>query len=324
MATETKDSGAPRGRHGRLWSVLSVVAILASLYFVGAFVLRHWEEVRHVPTGLDPLAVGIYLAGTAAYFVYQGLLWKMMYASHGYPIATRRVLTMYVSAILLAYVPGKVGASLGVAAQARAALVPAPVSVYLFFRAQLLFLFAGVMAAVTASFFVPGDAWFPAPFRLGAALAIVAVLAATIASRTALQRGFAALIRLVRLEGTIVPVGRTVWLRDLGLLYASWFLYGGAFWWLVKGCGGDVAAPLPYAQVSLVLTMSYLGAYLAVFVPAGLGILEATLIVGLDRFLEAGAAVWVAIGHRILTVLLSVFLLLALLAVGKLSRRRAR
>jgi glycosyltransferase 2 family protein len=324
MGTETTDTSPPRGRHGRLWSVFSVVAILVSLYFVGSFVQRHWEEVRRVPSGLDPLAVGIYLTGTGAYFLYQGLVWKMMYASHGYAIGTRRVLTMYLSAILLAYVPGKVGASLGVAAQARAALVPAPVSVYLFFRAQLLFLFAGLMASVTVSFFVPGDVWLPAPIRLGAAIAIVVVLAAAIVSRTAMQRGFAALIRLARLEGTIVPVGRAVWLRDLGLLYASWFLYGGAFWWLVKGCGGDVAAPLPFAQVSLVLTMSYLGAYLAVFVPAGLGILEATLIVGLDRFLEAGAAVWVAIGHRVLTVLLSVALLLALLAVGRLTRRRTR
>jgi uncharacterized membrane protein YbhN (UPF0104 family) len=299
--------------------VLATLAIGLSVVFVAAFVRRHWQEVTRVPANIDAPALAAYLALTAAYFTYQGLVWWLMYRSHGHDIGPRRALALYLSAILLAYVPGKVAAAVGIAALARENQVPVPVSVYLFVRSQLMFLFLGVAAAAVISLFLPPDIPVPMSVRATSAIVIVVAIGIAIASRGLLRRGLTWVLRLARADAAIISVSRGVWLRDAVLLLASWFLHGTAFWWLVRACAPATVEP-SWSLVTVTLIVSYVGAFLAVFVPAGLGVLEAELIFGLGRLLEPGAAVWVAVGHR----LLSLAVVAVMFGVLTLTSRRPR
>jgi hypothetical protein len=83
---------------------------------------------------------------------------------------------------------------------------------------------------------------------------------------------------------------------------ATWFLVGSAFAWLLFASeGGDA---IPYWTVVGAYAASYLGGYVAIFAPSGLGVSEGIMAYILSSHLSAERTLSVAVSFRLIHTLI--------------------
>jgi hypothetical protein len=121
---------------------------------------------------------------------------------------------------------------------------------------------------------------------------IFLVLTTVPAAARPLERAW---FRIAGSEGDNPILSRGFGLRWTTLYVLNWSLYAVAFWLLFLGLEGWA----PFLYVGPAFAAAYVGGYLALFAPAGLGVREGLLAAFLAPVLRPEAALAVAVAARI-------------------------
>jgi hypothetical protein len=299
-------------RRGAWRRAAEVAAGLALLYFVGAYLLRHWGEIRSYPWRIAAAP----LAGSAAlYAVALGVgcwIWLVILRAMGERLAAREAPFVYFVPALARYIPGKVWqvSSMFYLAQRRGvdALHALAASVLL----QLLVVALGTLVFVAL---LPTQA----VAVTGPRGEILVVAAALVLVVLYLSPAFDHLYeRLLHLFKRPLPSARLgvplKLLLGLGALFL-WLLWGGSLWLFLKATIGS--AP-PFVATIGIGAAGYIGGFLAFFSPGGLGVRESLYAVLLAPWLPAPVALAAALLNRVVLTLVEVLLtLLAAVVSGR-------
>lgn len=304
------------GAPGRRSWVRRLVRALFLLVAVGAgtwFVVSRWDEVRAALAEVSLLGfVGSCLAGTAAGFLPM-LAWRRLLADLGSPLPVAPAARVYFLSQLGKYVPGSIWTVVAQIDLARELKVPARRSAAGALLVLAISLLGGVLCAViTLPFAVPdllATYWWvllAVPLLLGMLHPKVVHWWSGLAGRLTGRGGD--------------PVDLTY--AGLGVALAwtmlSWLLFGVHLYLLTPALSeGGFSAFLLCAGL---YGLAWTAGFLAIVVPAGAGIREAVLVLGLAPYLPAGGALVVALLSRVVATIVDA----SLAGIGVLMARFGR
>jgi len=298
----------PIWRWGR--RVLGAVLTVACFAFIGKFLVDNSAGFLELPPRIDPMKATAYLAFYFAYMAFQSYVWTLMFSGYGVRLSLRDACVIYGATNFLAYLPGRVASAIGFGLMARDLQISGTLSVFVFVRAQLLFLAAGCVAVGAALLVAPGELGGHIPSWAGVPIAVT-ILAILGGLHPRVLRPILRLVERV----TRRPIGQ--WpltpgqmLRDFALLLASWGIICTAYWLLIGSAAGAAAWPGLF-DVAVIFIFSNIVGTLAVFVPAGLGVRELNLVIGIGLLTQPSIAAWAALAHRVVGIVLSFVLYVA-------------
>lgn len=307
----------------RAWMIVQAVLLVATLAWAARALASRWDELRasaattHVQWTWVLLASAIVL-GTYAMLIQS---WRMLLSGWGSTLPFKSAARIWTIANLGRYVPGKVwsigalgilakreGVS-GIAATGAAILgtllnIGAGIGIMSLSGTRVLGVFKPWLQTVATAFSIA--------FVIGTLL--LPRLLPPVLDRLARWRGLPP-------QDRHLPA-RTLWLAT-GINALSWVMYGVAFAAFSKGVAPQVVASIPLFIV--IWTSSYVGGYLVLYAPGGIGAREAVLIGGLVALglATTGDAALLSLASRLwLTVLEILPGLLALLISPIGSRLR--
>lgn len=283
----------------RLGEALALVAVV---YFVGAYLLRHAREVRSHRWSFEAAE----LAGATTLVVIAlvgfGVLWARLLAASGERVSVRTAVPVWFLSNLARYAPGKVWQISGMAYLARRRGLRA-------FHAVGASVLLQVLVVATGALLVGGllpremSALYGWPAE--AALLAGGLLVAAFFLSPLFDRSVAALAH--RLGGspgeTRLPLRRKI-AFGAGTA-AAWVAYGLGFWLFLRGSVGH--APPPEVACGI-FAAGYLAGFMAFFTPGGLGVREGAFVVLLQPYLSAPVALAAALLSRVWLTLLEVVL----------------
>jgi uncharacterized membrane protein YbhN (UPF0104 family) len=254
---------------------------------------------------LSPLALTASVVVLALGYGVSASLWGAMVREMGGPTLPRRTtVPLFLVANLGRYVPGKVLQIAGLTWLARRHGVPAPVAAGAAVLGQGVALLGATIVGL-AAFFSPA---LDPGLRLWGWLGLGAVALFLMGS------GIPAVADRIRstwfrLAGSAPPApssrpgtDRGFGVRWTFLYTLNWSLYAVAFWLLFLGLVGWQ----PFLFVGPAFAAAYVGGYLALFAPAGLGIREGLLAAFLAPVLAPQAALALALAARLWTTAVEV------------------
>lgn len=276
------------------------------------------DQVRAALADVTPGALAASLALALLGSVASMLAWRALLADLGSPLAPVVAGRVFFLAQLGKYIPGSVWTLLAQVELSRDLRVPPPRSGAAAVLSVAVTVLSGVLvAAATAPALVPDLVerfWW---VLLAVPLLLALLHPSVIAWWTSL------LLRLARRP--TADVGRPGYrglLVALVWMLVAWALFGLHCWVLVEDAGSDTAAGLTgVAEVTGVFALAWLAGAVA-FVPAGAGVREGVLVLGLSPVLTTGGAIVVALLSRL--VLTAADLVLAGAAVALERSRRPR
>lgn len=296
--TAPRDGEGGREGAGEWWrKLLGAVLAAAASVFVALYLRRNWASLNEYSWHLDPLAGGASVALLLASLVWGVQLWRMVVRRMGgTPPGLLALSRVWFLSSLARYVPGKIWQLVGAAGLVDRERMSGPLT-----GASLLVHMGFVLAAacLTAVLLSPVE-------RLGRGWAEWAVPALTaVALVLALHpRPLSALLGWVAdWSGWSEIHWGGGWADGLALLAGgllSWLLQGAAFWLFASSLTSVDPSALP-AMVGI-NALAFVGGYVTLVVPAGLGVREAILTVLLAGLLPPGPAAVVAVGSRLWTV----------------------
>lgn len=313
------EQGRARGRRwiGHLVKVALVVVVTWALYRAIGLNLSELRrlDLASLRPGAAPLAGSA--VGLIAVYLLHALLWRRIAGDLvGVRLPIGTAFRVYFLANLGRYLPGRIWQVAGMAVLARRAGIPATGAIAASALAQLSFLCTGALFLTLLM-----------PVLFGIGPAIVAGVAAfglmgALYWSTGTEGGRRVRARLGERFGPTVaaaldalgrvrPGDAAIWL----LGYAtSWVLMGGAFALFtiafVPSAAGEVR------HLAATMAAGYLGGYLAIFAPAGVGVREGVLGLLLSEVIPAQAALVVSIASRIWFTVTELMVLLVIPFLG--------
>ncbi|HSG49262.1 MAG TPA: lysylphosphatidylglycerol synthase domain-containing protein [Longimicrobiales bacterium] len=325
--------------------VAKVVLTVAVTVFIARRVGVDLQELASLDLtrwSLRPLPLIASVVALALGYAWSASLWGRMVHELGGPrLPARTTVPLFLVANLGRYVPGKLLQIAGLTLLARGRGVPAGVAAGAAVLGQGVALLGATVVGVSAflSPALPGSIRIWGWVGLGAVLAFVALTSVPgpAARLEALVFRLTAAARRFRSSGpgSSTPLGgmppapdpgespalprlsRSFGLRWTALYAMNWGLYATAFWLLFLGLEGF----LPFLYVAPAFAAAYVGGYLALFAPAGLGVREGLLVALLLPVLEAEPALALAVVARLWTTVVEV-IPAALMAPGVLRGPR--
>lgn len=299
---------------------LAVTAII--LWFVGLRLVELWKKFRGTATAVHPRWEWIALSCVAVLLAYLVLIetWRRMVVHWGERLGFGDAAAVWFVSALVRYVPFNVVVQLGAFAElARRRQVSPAVAAGAAVINTVVNLATGFVVALLAGWgamnrLSHGNA------RLGVAVAVV-LLAGLLALPSLMPRLLEFLRRVTGRPLAIGSLPRTAVYQSLVGNVAAWALYGLAFQAFVRGVTGDArGTPIDYIAV---WASSYVIGYLALALPAGVGVREiaqadALTILGLVATVGQGAVV--AITARLWMTLLEIVPALVYLLRGTRAR----
>jgi hypothetical protein len=286
----------------KAFHLLRFAAVVAVFILIGRQIYSDWGSLAMRPPHFvfDTVA-GALVAGLAGFAALVGI-WLLLLRRGGYlnrPFFLFFV-RIWLQTYLLRYIPGKVAT---IAERLRLSAkvgVPAGASIALMGWETLL-LVVGAAVVVPLAIIIGGPATAAvSAYVLAAPLAALAMaFAAPPVLRLAMRIAWAR-----RRFGSLASIDlrrRDIFLISLvaGLF---WMLFGTSFFFV-----GSWFTPLSLADYPVVVSwfvISYLAGLAAVFVPAGLGVREAVLLIGLGSVMSGGQAAVVVVAARLWLTLL--------------------
>lgn len=274
---------------------LERAAGLLVLGFLALYLARNWSEVASHPWRVEWSRLA--LATVCVLAAYSGfvLTWRRILGHLGGRLSVRDAHRIWYLGNLGRYVPGKVLQLAGTAYLARAKGVSPVLTVSASLTAQVFVLAAGMLvAAITLPELGAASGALAVLWPLGLAVAALLLL---IVLSPALDAIYRLALRLVGKSGyhATIPVGERIVLLAISLL--AWSAFGIGFWLFV----GSVAPLAGDALVPMIgiCAAGYVGGYLAVFVPGGLGVREGLYALLLAAYVPPPMAVAIAILCRL-------------------------
>jgi glycosyltransferase 2 family protein len=256
-------------------------------------VLGSWHDVRTAAGQLAPSRVGWAAAAALVGLFATMLSWRMVLADLGSPLPLRAAMRVFFLGQLGKYLPGSVWWLVGQVELAAEEGVPKRRMAAAGSLAVLLSLIAGLLFAAVSLPLLADQA----ASRYWRVLAAVPLLLAGLHPRV-INPVLNGMLRLARREGLEHPLSGSGLLGALGLAAAAWVAFGLQVAVLAAGLGasGPRATALSVGGFALAWSVGFL----AVVVPAGIGVREAALVAALAPVLAAGPAVVVALLTRVL------------------------
>ena len=241
-------------------------------------------------------------------YVISAALWGRMVVELGGPrIPTLRSARLFLVANLGRYIPGKGLQLAGLTVlAAREGVRPATAAVAAVLG-QVVALLGATLVGLGA-FFAPGSG-----VRSWGWIGLAGVGGFLVIGSLPAARRLLVLLwgRFTKEDGTDPPPALTdptfVW-RWTALYTLNWALYATAFWLLFIGIAGWAT----FLQAGVAFAAAYVGGYVAIFAPAGIGVRELLLTVFLSPILSPDRALAVAIIARLWTTAVEVIPALAL------------
>ncbi|MQA77037.1 MAG: UPF0104 family protein [Streptosporangiales bacterium] len=268
-----------------------------------------WPRVRpHLARFDVPLVVSAFLAVLVALGASM-LSWRAVLTELGSRLPLRDAARIYFVGQVGKYLPGSVWPALVQMELGRSAGVPRSRMGVSFVLALALSLLTGAVIGLP-SVLSTGRYLLPA---LGIIVLVLPVLLVPRLLGAVLDRG----LRLLRRPPLERPLTRRGILKVVGLSAIGWVAYGVQAWLLAVDLGAPLAQTLPVAVGAYAIAL-VLGV-VVVLAPAGVGVREFMLVVGLASVLTGNAATALAIVSRALVTVADV----ATAAMGLLLRRPA-
>ncbi|UCC26969.1 MAG: flippase-like domain-containing protein [Gemmatimonadales bacterium] len=318
-------SSGPRWRRWASTALKLVLTTAVTLFIIRqvgldlrAFSRLGWEWARWRPLPLTASVLAL-----AAGYALSASLWGRMVREFGGPrLRARESIPLFLVANLGRYIPGKVFQIAGLTLLARERGVSPQVAAGSAILGQGVALLGATLVGISAflSPALPGEVRLWGWVGLAAVWAFVMVTSVPGPARRLESLGF----RIARWAGAASAPGpgeEPILRNRFGLRWTLWYamnwgLYATAFWLLYLG----VVGWMPFLYVAPAFAAAYVGGYLALFAPAGLGIREGLLVAFLSPVLQAEPALALAVLARLWTTLVEV-VPAALLAPGVLRSR---
>ncbi len=293
-----------------------VAVALAIAVAVTIAIRSQWSEVRRTFSELSWLS----LAGSMVLVVLgMGAVvraWQHVLAELGRPIRAVDASRFYLVGQLGKYLPGSVWSFVLQMELARRAGVPRATG------------FVAVLVTVglsTASALTVGLLGLPALFSYSALIAWVVLAAVPAALVCAYPPVLTRLVNLALKAFRRAPLTATLTFRGVascfGWCMASWVLYGVSLWLLASNQSIPGVGGLLECVGALALAMT--AGVLAVIAPSGIGIREAVIVAALTPYMDAGAALGLALASRLVFTVAEIALGLGAAVSGAITLRRS-
>lgn len=300
-----------RARVLRAVKTIYVIAVVAAVVMYAGHL-----DLRNYPWATWLIAPGPYafVVCWAAMAALLGLAWSRVVRHHlGLAMPASEWLPLQAMAWLGRYLPGKLGLLAGKLALLYRHSVPARALGFTVLYEQLAFVTAGAALAVCMPASVLGLGAVGAGWDGALALRLLIAVLLAVAVIPAM--------RLVRRVGGVASTSqsfRELWL-PLWYLVAHGVAGAGLYLCLIglPGLSGD---PTLFYVIGLLAAANVAG-IAAIFAPAGLGVREAVLVIGLTPWMPVEAAVITAAMLRVLSLLGDVLFCGAAIALGRALRR---
>lgn len=295
---------------GVVTGALSILGMLAGVAVLAYVAAPHWDAVRTAGREMSiPWVVAAAVALSLHYVIAFGI-WLACLRATGAGTTLRQAADTYVPSLLARYVPGKVWShGVRMALARRAGMSMTAVTGAVGWEILIALAAAGVMALVAT-----WDTALDPRIRLVTAWFTLACVAAIAAVKVmAAKRVAPPTLRRLGLAGT---AGTGILVRVGVAHFAGWLVYGLAHWSLARAI-----APVEIGMYSLVtgaVALAWIGGYLALITPAGLGVREGLLTLLLGPYLGAGPVLVLAGSSRLLALGLEIALVVAWM--GRRSR----
>ena len=277
---------------GPLSRGLGIAIAAAGTVLVSVAVARRWDEIQDGVGSMHPGLLLLAVASAAAGMVAIALAWRAALAIFGTELTRSATLRAYFRGEVGKYIPGSVWSVVGraeLATRAGARRSDAYCSVLLGLAA--LYSGAAVVSVAAVASGVVGDP----RIRIGALLGLS--LGAGLLMNGAVWNAVSNGLRHMS-KGAVWLPSRSQFLVLVALSLPVWLLIGTATWILTR----SVWPEAPFSTVLLATAASWLGGFLAVPVPGGLGVRE-WLFVALLAAAPVGAAPAAAVLARLVFML---------------------
>jgi hypothetical protein len=287
-------SDRPSARRWLPW--VERIAGLVVVAFLALYLARNWSEVAVHPWRIDWLRLG--LATVCVLAAYSGfvLTWRRILGHLGGRLSVRDAHRIWYLGNLGRYVPGKVLQLAGTAYLARAKGVSPVLTVSASLTAQVFVLVAGLLIAAATLPEVGAATTTDLSVLWTVGLAVAALLVVIVLSPI-LDTIYRFALRLIGKSEyhASIPVGERIVLLAVSLF--AWGALGTGFWLFVGAVAPlEADAVIPMIGIS---AAGYVGGYLAVFVPGGLGVREGLYALLLAAYVPPPMAVAIAILCRL-------------------------
>ena len=314
---ETTGGGAaPKASSRRrlIARLLQVAIVVATVYFLGAYLVRSWDSIKDFDWTFD---AGWLAASGVAFLIFyfaQAGFWWLLLRGCGARSAFWPAASVWGKSILARYLPGNVFMFVGRAWMSHAqGLAVERVTAAMVYEQALGLCSALLAIAVLFPF------WEYRPGLTALGLIAIPVLVALMHPRIfgPLAGRVLRLFRRPPLEVTL-GFGAVLWI--LFLFTLDWLVAGTGAWLLARATTGLGADALPLVIVAYAL--AYVAGMIAFFIPSGIGVREAVLTASLSRRLPGGVALtWALLLRLWVTIVELVFVGLVVL-IALLVRRR--
>ena len=208
---------------------------------------------------------------------------------------------MFFSNNLLAYIPGKLANAIGMATLARRRNISIPNTITTVILFQIYSLISGTFLISFLSFRLSRDIKSLVPLEglwiIGLASAIGLLLISPICQSWTIN-----LIRKITGKDIIqTRISLSKSLLHITFYGIGWFISGFSMCFLLRSFGPDDQI-IPVTSVLIILLLSYLIGLLAITVPAGIGVLEASLIYGLSTIVPTSQVLFSAGSFRLIAL----------------------
>lgn len=273
-----------------------VLRIGVALVAVGLGVLavaRRWEDVRSAAEQLRPGVSALALVMVLAGLFSSMLSWRALLADLGSPLPVRVAMRVFFLGQLGKYLPGSVWWLVGQMELGSDRDVPRRRTAATGVLTVLLSLGAGLAVAVLTLPLLSSAA----AGRYWPVLLLLPVLLTGLHPRV-LNPVLARVLRLARREPPERPLSGRGVATSFGWAVLAWVAFGAQVAVLVDGLGASGARAILLCVGGFALAWSI--GFLAVIVPAGIGVREAALVAALAPVLRAGPALVAAVLSRVL------------------------
>ncbi len=265
------------------------------LLLLGLVAAPHWQDLRASlgAARLDPRWGGLAVVFAATYYVIAFTLWKRTLLLAGMRLSDREVADTWVPGLLARYIPGKIwsnGIRLAVARRLGSPLLS--VTSALGWEALL-----AIATAAGFGLLLFRD-WPESTWKASAITVLLVSSGALLAARLVAGRRLPSWLQRLGLQVPAIDSWQLVRLAGLNLL--AWSTYGTYHWALARAVLPAALANLP--SIAGAVALAWLGGFLAIVMPAGIGVREGVLVLLLGRSLGAGPAVVIAAASRLLSI----------------------
>lgn len=272
------------------------IAGLLVVAFLVLYLARNWSQVAAHPWRIDWPRLA--LASVCVLAAYSGfvLTWRRILGHLGGRLSVRDAHRIWYLGNLGRYVPGKVLQLAGTAYLARAKGVSPVLTVSASLTSQVFVLVAGLLvaAATLPELGAATTTELSVLWTVGLAVAALLVLVVLSPILDTIYRFALRLIGKSEYHASI-PVRERIVLLAVSLL--AWVALGTGFWLFVGSVAPlEAGAMLPMIGIS---AAGYVGGYLAVFIPGGLGVREGLYALLLAAYVPPPMAVAIAILSRL-------------------------